>query len=47
VVEFVELARQFPKFDTAQLTAFLAELTAKRLLFTQGTKYLALAVHTG
>lgn len=47
VVEFAELARLFPKFGTTQLTTFLEELTAKRLLFAQGTRYLALAVHTG
>lgn len=47
MVEFAELARLFPKLGTAQLTTFLEELTAKRLLFAQGTRYLALAVHTG
>lgn len=46
-VEFAELARLFPKLGTAQLATFLEELTAKRLLFAQGTRYLALAVHTG
>jgi ribosomal peptide maturation radical SAM protein 1 len=46
-VEFAELARMFPKLGTEQLTTFLEELTAKRLLFAQGTRYLALAVHTG
>ena len=47
VVEFAELARLFPKLGKAQLTTFLEELTAKRLLFAQGTRYLALAVHSG
>jgi hypothetical protein len=47
MVEFAELARLFPKLGTAQLATFLEELTAKRLLFAQGTRYLALAVHTG
>ncbi|MFH1021088.1 MAG: RiPP maturation radical SAM C-methyltransferase [Pseudomonadota bacterium] len=47
VVEFAELARLFPKLGRAQLATFLEELTAKRLLFAQGTRYLALAVHTG
>ncbi|MFA6500122.1 MAG: RiPP maturation radical SAM C-methyltransferase [Desulfurivibrionaceae bacterium] len=47
IVEFAELARLFPKLGKAQLTTFLEELTAKRLLFAQGTRYLALAVHTG
>jgi len=47
IVEFAELARLFPKLGTAQLAIFLEELTAKRLLFAQGTRYLALAVHTG
>ena len=46
MVEFAELARLFPKLGTAQLATFLEELTAKRLLFAQGTRYLALAVHT-
>ncbi len=46
IVEFDELARLFPKLGTTQLATFLAELTAKRLLFAQGTRYLALAVHT-
>ncbi|MFA7382351.1 MAG: RiPP maturation radical SAM C-methyltransferase [Desulfurivibrionaceae bacterium] len=46
IVEFAELARLFPKLGMAQLTTFLEELTAKRLLFAQGTRYLALAVHT-
>jgi ribosomal peptide maturation radical SAM protein 1 len=46
IVEFAELARLFPKLGKAQLTTFLEELTAKRLLFAQGTRYLALAVHT-
>ena len=46
VVEFEELARLFPKLGTTQLATFLAELVAKRLLFVQGTRYLALAVHT-
>jgi ribosomal peptide maturation radical SAM protein 1 len=46
VVEFAELARLFPKLGTVQLATFLEELTAKRLLFAQGTRYLALAVHT-
>ncbi len=46
IVEFAELARLFPKLDTAQLATFLEELAAKRLLFAQGTRYLALAVHT-
>ena len=46
VVEFEELARLFPKLGTTQLATFLAELAAKRLLFVQGTRYLALAVHT-
>ena len=45
VVEFAELARLFPKLGTAQLATFLEELAAKRLLFAQGTRYLALAVH--
>ena len=45
IVEFDELARLFPKLGTAQLATFLAELSAKRLLFAQGTRYLALAVH--
>jgi len=46
MVEFAELSRLFPKLGPAQLTTFLEELTAKRLLFAQGTRYLALAVHT-
>jgi ribosomal peptide maturation radical SAM protein 1 len=46
VVEFEALTRLFPKLGTAQLATFLEELTAKRLLFAQGTRYLALAVHT-
>ena len=46
VVEFDELARLFPRIGKAQLAAFLEELTVKRLLFSQGTRYLALAVHT-
>jgi ribosomal peptide maturation radical SAM protein 1 len=46
IVEFEELARLFPKLGAEQLATFLAELTAKRLLFAQGTRYLALAVHT-
>ncbi|MDG4476244.1 RiPP maturation radical SAM C-methyltransferase [Thiovibrio frasassiensis] len=46
IVEFEALARQFPKLGRAQLATFLTELTAKRLLFSQGTRYLALAVHT-
>jgi ribosomal peptide maturation radical SAM protein 1 len=46
IVEFEVLARQFPKLGRAQLATFLTELTAKRLLFSQGTRYLALAVHT-
>lgn len=46
VVEFDELARLFPRIGRAQLATFLEELTAKRLLFSQGTRYLALAVHT-
>lgn len=46
IVEFEALARMFPKLDPAQLTTFLEELAAKRLLFAQGTRYLALAVHT-
>jgi ribosomal peptide maturation radical SAM protein 1 len=46
IVEFAELARLFPKLGKAQLATFLEELTAKRLLFAQGTRYLALAVHT-
>jgi len=45
VVEFDELARLFPKIGRAQLAIFLEELTVKRLLFSQGTRYLALAVH--
>ena len=45
IVEFDALTRQFPKLGTAQLATFLGELTAKRLLFAQGTRYLALAVH--
>jgi len=47
MVEFAELARLFPKLGQAQLATFLEELTAKRLLFAQGTRYLALAIHTG
>jgi len=46
IVEFEALARLFPKLGTAQLATFLGELAAKRLLFVQGTRYLALAVHT-
>jgi len=46
MVEFAELAHRFPKIGMEQLTTFLEELTAKRLLFAQGTRYLALAVHT-
>jgi len=45
IVEFAELARLFPQLSPAQLATFLEELAAKRLLFTQGTRYLALAVH--
>lgn len=45
VVEFEALARMFPKIGTAKLATFLEELTAKRLLFAQGTRYLALAIH--
>ena len=47
MVEFAELARLFPKLGRVQLATFLEELTAKRLLFAQGTRYLALAVHSG
>ena len=47
VVEFEALARLFPKLGRAQLATFLEELAAKRLLFAQGTRYLALAVHSG
>ena len=47
MVEFDELVRRFPKLGRAQLATFLEELAAKRLLFAQGTRYLALAVHTG
>lgn len=46
VVEFAALTRLFPKLNTVQLATFLEELAAKRLLFAQGTRYLALAVHT-
>ncbi|MFA6283571.1 MAG: RiPP maturation radical SAM C-methyltransferase [Desulfurivibrionaceae bacterium] len=47
VVEFDTLSRLFPKLGRAQLATFLGELAAKRLLFAQGTRYLALAVHSG
>jgi ribosomal peptide maturation radical SAM protein 1 len=47
ILEFDALSRLFPKLGTAQLATFLEELAAKRLLFAQGTRYLALAVHTG
>ena len=46
IVEFDDLARLFSKLGRAQLATFLDELTAKRLLFAQGTRYLALAIHT-
>lgn len=46
-VEFDELVRRFPGLGAERLAVFLGELTAKRLLFAQGTRYLALAVHTG
>jgi ribosomal peptide maturation radical SAM protein 1 len=45
-VDFAALARRFPGIDKARLRVFLEELTAKRLLFAQGTRYLALAIHT-
>ncbi|HCC55633.1 MAG TPA: hypothetical protein DEQ20_12070 [Desulfobulbaceae bacterium] len=47
IVEFSELTLLFPKLGAVGLATFLDELTAKRLLFAQGTRYLALAVHTG
>lgn len=47
IVEFSELTLLFPKLGAVGLATFLDELMAKRLLFAQGTRYLALAVHTG
>ncbi len=46
-VELDALARLFPTLGREKLVTFLEELAAKRLLFAQGTRYLALAVHTG
>jgi len=43
-VGLAELVRRFPKPGEGKIAAFLAELAAKRLLFAQGTRYLALAV---
>ncbi|MGV1098447.1 RiPP maturation radical SAM C-methyltransferase [Thiovibrio sp. JS02] len=42
--ELTELEKRFPRVGREQLLKFLGELAAKRLLFAQGTRYLALAV---
>jgi ribosomal peptide maturation radical SAM protein 1 len=39
-----ELARQFPKIQSKALKDFLADLTAKRILFQEGERILALAI---
>lgn len=44
--DLAELQALFPGLDQGRLQAFLDELTAKRLLFAQTTRYLALAVRT-
>ena len=44
--DFAELQGLFPGLDQGRLLAFLDELAAKRLLFAQGTRYLALAVRS-
>lgn len=46
-VELAELIRRFPEPREGKIIAFLAELSAKRLLFAQGTRYLALAIPEG
>lgn len=46
VCEFSSLQQLFPKVREEQLRKFLADLVAKRLLFSQGTRYLALAVRS-
>ncbi len=42
--ELAELEGRFPRIGREQLLKFLGELAVKRLLFVQGTRYLALAV---
>lgn len=44
--DLAELQGLFPGLDQGRLLAFLDELAAKRLLFAQTTRYLALAVRT-